>query len=377
MYCDVFMFHMPVRIHFKHGASLAMADYIDGNQVLILISHTLYKNGTAEAIEKSLSKVQVTFFHEIETDPTTACVQKAVLKAKELQATTIIGIGGGSCLDVAKAVACLATSSVDINDYLEGNSVNQRKLKLILVPTTAGTGSEVTNVGVYTNTATGEKIPVVSPYFYADDAVIDPSLTYTMPSKVTANTGMDAFCHALEAYWNLNSNPISDELAVSAMKLILKHLSTVYHQPAHEEARNEMMLASLLAGIAFAQTRTTGAHALSYPLSALFHCTHGEACAITLPAWIKISHELADEKMKKLEKELGYENEEAFASAVENLLMDIHMPVYLSSLGVEKKDVDVIAAKAMRYQSQLALTPAKINEGVVKALILSILSKEE
>lgn len=370
-----FHYWQPVRVHYADHASLHMKDLIIGKRVLILISTTLYHNGTAKAIEASLAGKNVTFFTGIQPDPSTQCVDKATEAAREVDADTIIGIGGGSCMDVAKAVACLKDTPDSILAYLgtQGKAFTERKTQLILVPTTAGTGSEVTNIGVFTNITSGEKLPLASDPFYADDAIIDPLLSYTTPPKVTANTGMDAFAHALEAYWNANSNPISDALAISAMKKIMEYLHQAYEHPQDAQARNHMMVASLLAGMAFSQTRTTGCHVLSYPLSTMYHGAHGESCAISLSAFIRISHEKEAEKMILLERELGYADQNEFADAVEALLQSVHMPTRLSQLGVKKSDVDTIIQTAMKSKKQLDLSPALMDENRLRRLIDSIL----
>ncbi|MGX8833420.1 iron-containing alcohol dehydrogenase [Amedibacillus sp. YH-ame6] len=368
-----FEYWMPTKIHYGEHSLEHLKDEIQGNNIFILISRTLYKNGTAENIKKILCGKEVTFFYEIEPDPSTNCVNKAVERARNVKATTIVGIGGGSCIDVSKAVACLANKEGSIEDYISGKVFEKRETKLILIPTTAGTGSEVTSVGVYTDSNKGVKKPLVNSQFYADVAIIDPVLTYTTPPKVTANTGMDAFAHALESYWNANSNPISDALAMNAMNLILNNIEKAYIEPDNKAARQNMMLASLLAGLAFTQTRTTGSHVLSYPISAMFHCTHGEACAVTLPAFIRISHELASNKMMKLEFQLNYQNEHEFAVAIEKLLDKINMPNKLSQLGVHKDDIEKIANDAMNYKNQLDLTPATMDVDSLKKLMYSIL----
>lgn len=375
MYKKDFAFWMPTNIHFGEDASMHMNDLIVGDHVMMIVSKTLYKNGSAKRIALSLGTNNITMYDDVESDPSTDCVDRAVAKAKEVEATTIIGIGGGSCMDVAKAVACLASEQDHILTYLgkKANVIKQRKRKLILVPTTAGTGSEVTNIGVFTNSSSKEKLPIASDQFYADDAIIDPLLTCTMPDKVCANTGMDAFCHALESYWNRNSNPISDTLAIQALQLILHNLKIVYDHPNHQSARGNMMLASMLAGMAFTQTKTTAAHAISYPLSAKYHVTHGEACAITLPALIRLSHELAAEKMSALEAELGFADQLTFADAVEQLLVDIKMPIRLSQLGAAEQDINQLVQVALAYQKQLDLTPVTLNAETLSSLISSLI----
>ena len=277
-------------------------------------------------------------------------------------------------MDVAKIVSCLTTNPGSIYEYYgtgEGK-LDRRTTELICIPTTAGTGSEVTNVGVFTNKRTHVKLPMVNQEFWPDIAVIDPKLTGTLPKAVTASTGMDAFCHAIEAYWNRESQPLCDMLAMGAMETILNSIKTAYDEPENMQARGEMSTASLIAGVAFSQTRTTGIHAASFPLTAEFGASHGIACSITLPAFIRISTEQAQEKMEKLAKYLGYESVDALADEVENLMRSMSMPLRLHELGVKEADIPHIAQTALNAQI-IKLTPAEMNTQTVERLLRSIL----
>ena len=272
-----FNYFMPVRICFKNELVKKLDQYISGNNVLIISDPFLYKNGTAALIGDSLSKKNVAYFSDIEPNPSCESVDNAAEVAREIKADCVIGLGGGSSMDVAKIVSCLVTNEGSIYDYYskETRTLESRKAILILIPTTAGTGSEVTNVGVFTNRKIGIKMPMVNDHFWADYAIIDPELTYSLPPAVTASTGMDAFCHAIESYWNRASQPICDMLALRAMKLILENIKIAYEHPNDTNARANMMEASLIAGIAFSQTRTTGIHAISFPLTTEYHASHG------------------------------------------------------------------------------------------------------
>lgn len=368
-----FHFFMPVEILMADEGKLDLSEELKGNSVIIVTDPFLYESGQALALGQSITRAKVSYFHHIEPNPSTDTVDACAAAIRKAKGTTVIGLGGGSCLDTAKAAACMAASDKKFVECLAGRAeLPGREPKLILIPTTAGTGSEVTNVGVYTNSETGEKSPMVRPDFYGDVAVIYPEATYTMPPAVTANTGMDAFCHAIEAYWNHNSQPLCDACAVGALKLIKENLLTAYNHPDDHEARKNMCVASLLAGVAFSQTRTTGPHALSYPLTARYHVAHGVGCAISLPAFIRRSSQKAEHKMRRLAKDLGYVSIESLADGVEELLKNLHMPTRLKEIGTGEQEMENIVKEAMNYYPQLALTPVVITEETLSELLHSI-----
>lgn len=369
-----FEYCMPSKIVFRHGAANDIKNYIQGDHVLIISDPFLYKNGTAEKIGSHLTDCQVAYFSDVEPNPSCESVDAAAQVARELGAQTVIGIGGGSSMDVSKIVSCLVTNEGSIYDYYSGGTrtLAPRQTRLICIPTTAGTGSEVTNVGVFTNRKTHIKMPMVDHQFWPDVSMLDPELTVTLPAPITASTGMDAFCHAIEAYWNKDSQPICDSLAKEAMKLILANIKCAYDHPSDREARGHMHLASLLAGIAFSQTRTTGIHAVSFPLTTEYGASHGIACAITLPAFIRISAEKAKDKVTALAHELGYDSIDALADGIEALMVSMKMPVRLHELGVREEAIPHIAQVGLGA-TIIQLTPATMNEETVSALLRSIL----
>lgn len=372
---NLFKYYMPVKICFENGLVSRLSEYISGDNILIISDPFLYKNGTAEKIGKKLEEAgkKVGYFSEIEPNPSCESVDAAAEKARELKADCIIGLGGGSAMDVSKIVSCLVTNEGSIYDYYSGGTkqLSPRKALLMLIPTTAGTGSEVTNVGVFTNKKIGIKMPFVTDLFWADYAMIDPELTYTLPASVTASTGMDAFCHGIEAYWNKESQPMCDMLAMGALKLVLENIKKAYDCPDDRAARGNMILASLIAGVAFSQTRTTGIHAISFPLTTEYKQSHGNACSITLPAFIRISKEQAEDKVTTLAAYLGYESIDALADAVEALMVSMDMPVRLSQIGVKEDELQHITAVGLGA-AIIQLTPAVMNEETVYALLKSI-----
>lgn len=374
MNTESFRFHLPTVIHYGAGCTKSMREILRNGRVLLVCDSFLYRGGIAQGLGEALQAEQVAYFSEFEPNPTTTSVDACAEAARALGADAILGLGGGSAMDVAKAVACLTSNPGSLYDYYAGGTQTfaPRKTRLILVPTTAGTGSEVTNVGVFNDPKGGKKAPFVTEQFWADDAFLDPELTYSLPPAVTAATGMDAFCHAMEAYWNRDSQPICDALAMAALRDILTHLETAYTQPEHAQARGAMLQASLLAGVAFSQTRTTGVHALSFPLTTEFHASHGVACAITLPAFLRVSVEQKGEKMRALAAYLGYEDVPALADAVEDLMKRVGLPVRLGELGVCEQDLTHLAQVGLEA-GIIHLTPAVMNEESVRALLRSIL----
>ena len=370
-----FTYCMPTKVVFGAGVAKKAADYIEGENVLIISDPFLYQNGTAQMLGECMTGKKVAYFYGIEPNPSCESVDEAAALAREIKADCVVGLGGGSSMDVSKIVSCLTTNEGSIYDYYAGGTrvLTKRETMLICVPTTAGTGSEVTNVGVFTNRKVGIKMPMVNQQFWPDMAIIDGELTYTLPAAVTASTGMDAFCHAIEAYWNKESLPICDMLSLGALKMIMENIKKAYDCPTDITARGNMILAALIAGISFSQTRTTGIHAISFPLTTEFGASHGTACSITLPAFIRLcSGGERQAKMTALANYLGYADGMALAEAVEALMVSMNMPVRLHQIGVKESDLEHIT-KVGLGAAIIQLTPAVMNEETVYALLKSIL----
>lgn len=221
-------------------------------------------------------------------------------------------------MDCAKAAASVALTGDSIRKYHgTGISLPREHLPLIAVPTTAGTGSEVTCVSVLSDHANGKKAPIVSDGFYPEAAIVDPELTYTMPSAVTAGTGIDVLSHALEGYWSIGHQPVCDALAVHAAQLVFRYLYRAYQNPKDEEAREKMCEASVTAGLAFTLPKTTSSHACSFPLTNIYHIPHGEACGLTLDYFTRINaHGTGGERVEMLAKSLGFSDADEMADEI-------------------------------------------------------------
>ncbi len=223
-------------------------------------------------------------FSDVVADPPASIVEEACAKARALDIDGVIGFGGGSSMDVAKLVALMVGSGEKLDDIYGVNMVKGKRLPLIQIPTTAGTGSEVTPISIITVGAT-EKKGVVAPALLPDIALLDAELTLGLPASITAATGVDAMVHAIEAYTSTsaNNNPVSRVLACEALRLLGDNIRRVVTNPGDIEARSNMLLGSTLAGQAFANSPVAAVHALAYPLGGIYHIPHGLSNALVLP----------------------------------------------------------------------------------------------
>jgi len=192
-------------------------------------------------------------------------------------------------------------------------------LPLIAIPTTAGTGSEITSVAVLSDHNKGIKAPLNSKGFFPTLAIVDPELTYSVPPYITACTGFDVLCHAIEAYWSIHHQPICDALAIHAARLVIENLETVFNEPNNHQARENMAEASVTAGLAFALPKTTSAHACSYPLTNILGIPHGEACAMTITHFIRYNTENGCTRVEELAKRLGFDNAHKLADHIDSM----------------------------------------------------------
>lgn len=368
-----FKYFNPVEIVFREDGVTELTKYVVGTNIHILVDPALYSKELKEKIEKVLCDKQVTYFTDIEPNPTTNCVNRSFESAKKNKAQTIVGIGGGSCLDVAKITSVMMFNDCSFEECLGLNLDRKSRLPLILLPTTVGTGSEVTNVGVYTDSQTHQKNPFVNNVMYADAAILDLNLTLSLPSKVRASTSMDAFCHAIEAYWNANSNPISDLLATESISLIINNIEKSCSDLNDKSALENLFRASLFAGLAFSQTRTTAAHVLSYPFTSLYKLPHGAACALSISTLIRMSVEKEECKMIKLVHGLGFKDVNEFADVVESKMKNIGLPTRLSDVKGTDCDFNFIITECFNYLPQLKLSPIDITNEKLQEILKQML----
>lgn len=245
--------------------------------------------------------VQSEVYLGIASEPTDQYVSESLELLQKEQCDIVISLGGGSCIDTAKAIAVLATNGGYIGDYMRERKIaSNPPVPHISIPTTAGTGSEATDATIITNTMTDVKMMIKQPAFMPEVAIVDPLLTISSPKNVTAATGIDALSHAIEAYLSRKSHSMTDTLALSAMKLIVENILTAYMTGENEDAREAMALGSLQAGMAFSNSSVCLVHGMSRPIGAIFHVPHGISNAMLLPAVLEFSKEACVERLADL-----------------------------------------------------------------------------
>jgi len=379
-----FSFATTAQILCEIGASQRLAELCrerGAQRVLIVTDPGISKLGLLDEVLPGFARAELTVevFDQVVADPPETILLAAVEQARALKAQLIVGFGGGSSMDVAKLVALLAHPECGqelAQIYGVGNARGQR-LPLILVPTTAGTGSEVTQISIIT---TGEttKMGVVSPLLLPDLALLDAELTLGLPPAVTAATGIDAMVHAIEAYTSaLKKNPLSDLLAREALRLLAANLDEVVHNGGNREARQAMLLGSCLAGQAFANAPVAAVHALAYPLGGHFHIPHGLSNALVLPhvlgfngnAAAPLYAELAPLVLgDQLRAGSVLQQTEQFIGALADFSVRSGLPTRLRDAGVPQDMLPTLARDAMQQQRLLVNNPREMTEAHALAI---------
>lgn len=338
---------------------------------LIVTDTGLVKAGLVAPVIESMTGAgyRVSVFDAVVADPPEQVLADCVAQAREAGSDTVIGLGGGSSLDVAKMTAVLLKSAQDLASMYGIGNVTGTRTPLFLIPTTAGTGSEVTNIAILT---TGEttKMGVVSPQLYADYVLLDAELTLGLPPVHTAATGIDAMVHAIEAYTGKHKkNPLSDAFAREALRLLSRNLLTVCRNPGDRKAREEMLLGATLAGQAFANSPVAAVHALAYPLGGHYHVPHGLSNALMLGPVLRFNSSVAAPHYAELaEVVLGPQSGDteakaaAFVGEMLRLMDESGAPRRLRDVGVTDNSLALLAADAMKQQRLLVNNPVEVSE---------------
>ena len=372
-----FAFNTTPSLVFESGAARrfgAIAGRKLGARVLLVTDPGLRRLGLCDPAIASLEAegAVVTIFDQVEADPSRATLMKAVEAGIAAGVTGVVGFGGGSSLDIAKLAALLIGSSEDLDAAWGVAQAKGPRLPLVLVPTTAGTGSEVTPVSIIT-VGEEEKRGVSSPVILPDIAVLDAELTLGLPPAITAATGVDAMVHAIEAYAskNANNNPLSKMLARQALQLLGANIETAVFDGRNVAARGAMLLGSMLAGQAFANSPVAAVHALAYPIGGTFHVPHGLSNALVLPHVLRFNMpdaahlyaEIAADAFPHLSREEGAQGRcAAFIEALADLSKKLGMQTRLREMGIEEHHLPKMAADAMKQQRLLVNNPREVSE---------------
>ncbi|MGZ8376433.1 MAG: iron-containing alcohol dehydrogenase [Gemmatirosa sp.] len=368
-----FTFETTPRIVCEDGASDrlgAMARERGMRRAMVVTDRGLLDSGVLAGALAGFESagVEVVLFDGVLADPPQASVEEAVELALHRRVDGVIGLGGGSSLDTAKLVALLAGSGETLGAVFGVGKARGPRLPLIQVPTTAGTGSEVTPISIVT-TPTHEKVGVVSPLLYADLAVLDATLTIGLPPRVTAMTGVDAMVHAIEAYTSRHrKNVLSDTLALRALTLLSRSLRTAVTDGADLDARRAMLQGAMLAGMAFANAPVAAVHALAYPLGGHFHVPHGLSNALVLLPVLEFNLPMADRLYAELAPALRVQGSAAARPASGRALLDglaeltgdLGLERRLRDVGVREDDLPMLARDAMQVQRLLVNNPRDV-----------------
>ncbi|MGC9490771.1 MAG: iron-containing alcohol dehydrogenase [Thermovirgaceae bacterium] len=281
----LFTFSVPGRVIFGEDSSSRIVDvlsYLGVKKPGIMMGRTLSKTVIREVVVRILEEngYSPVVFDGIPPEPPVGILESVAVKVKEAGVDVLVGLGGGSTMDFTKVVSILAKGGVGVMSLVGRDLVPGKGLPAVMMPTTAGSGSEVSPVAIFTFPEEQVKKGIVSPFLMPDAAIVDPMFTRDLPVEVTANTGVDAFIHAVESFLSVNANPFSRELSLAAVRKIFHSLHMVIKDGHDRKARYNMSLGSLLAGMAFAMAGTAAVHALAYPLGGEFHFPHGKANAV-------------------------------------------------------------------------------------------------
>ncbi|TWE05080.1 alcohol dehydrogenase [Neobacillus bataviensis] len=359
---DSFEFGVLTQIHYGVGKLNELPDILKAEnyqKVMIVTDPGLANSGLLERLEKILTsgEIQYAVFKEVQPDPTIEVVDTVRQLFLDNQCDAVIGIGGGSSIDTAKGVSAAVANPGDLGQFEGKNKLPNRGPDIIAIPTTAGTGSEVTHAMVLKDTKRKYKMGILSQNLHPKAAILDPQLLTTLPRGLAAITGMDALSHAIESYTSNQAQPITEALGLHAIRLIAKYLRPFVAQRTNLEAATQMMLASTIAGAAFIWGRVAAVHALSHPLGGRYKVPHGLANSILLPVVMEFNASSNQEKFKEIAILLG-ENVEGLSSreaalrsvdAVKGLIADLDIPPTLgaNNVSLSEEEIHIVAQEAL------------------------------
>jgi len=368
-----FIFQTAHTIINEAGATSRLGEIAEGlgmTRVLLVSDSGLAKIGLLDKAVAGLKNgvEDVAIFADVLADPPVSNVMAALQLAQDFGVDGVVGFGGGSSMDVAKLVAFLCCSTQTLPDIYGVGLAEGKRLPLIQVATTAGTGSEVTPIAIVT-TGEGEKKGVISPQLLPDIAILDAELTTGLPPRVTAMTGIDAMVHAIESYTTrLKKNPISDTLARQGLKLLFENIHLVLDNSSDLEARSQMLIGAMLAGQAFANAPVGAIHALAYPIGGQYHVPHGLSNSLVMPHVMRFNLPVASKEYAELARELfndlGSVSDLAagakLISALEKLLVDANLETRLRQVGIEEQALPQLAEAAMLQSRLLVNNPREV-----------------
>lgn len=382
-------YSMPTRVQFGCGSFARIGEspaLVTARTIALFTGkQSLRATGIMDRLSGMLGDRRLDFFEPIPAEPQIADLEHATTWLQQHESDAVLAIGGGSVLDIGKAAAFCAHQKESPRAILKAMPDKARApLPTVAVPTTAGSGSEVTPFAVLWDREAGKKYSLDHPFLFPAEAIVDAELTCSLPPALTASMGLDAFTHACEAYWNRNANPVSDRYALQAIERIRSALPRVVHCGEDREARTEMMRGSLDAGLAFSNTRTGACHSISYPLTLRFGVRHGQAVAITLPEVLPLNmsatmdgatgldRKTAEERCHVFFGAMGVRSISETSSAVRDLMAKSGLETRLSRLNIDRAGIETIVAEGFT-PARMTNNPYPFTARTLRNLLWSIL----
>ncbi|MDR8391071.1 iron-containing alcohol dehydrogenase [Aliifodinibius sp. S!AR15-10] len=351
-------FNIPSTIISGAGARKTLADQLNRlkiKRVLFVTDSFFSENGLVDEMSLSLNKRGIfsAVFSDVQPDPTVEIVQQGLQHLKEFEAEALIAVGGGSSIDTAKAISILKTNPEPLNQYMGYHKVKNPGIPMIAIPTTAGTGSEVTKVTVITDTKSDTKMMMLDAFLLPTIAIVDYELTISMPKSLTAYVGVDTLTHAVEAYVSKKANVMTDPIALSCIRLVSNYLTKAWKNPNNHKAREGMALAACHGGMAFSNSSVCLIHGMSRPLGVQFHLPHGLSNAVLLPTVTRFSISGAKERYANVAKILGFASSKDSIKASNEALIDgllslndqLKIPSLQNCVDVDKKKFEEVLGK--------------------------------
>lgn len=343
---------------------------------LIVTDAILVKSGTVDLALAQLGGRRYGLFDRVKPEPEISIVEDCTRAYRDGGHDGLIGVGGGSAIDIAKGVAAFASHEGPLAELFGVDLVKRKGPPLIAIPTTAGTGSEVTNVAIFSDKQAQLKKGIVSDYLLPDVALVSPLMTLTCPRSVTAASGVDALVHAIEAYLSVNASPITDAIALGAIKLIVKALPKAYANPSNLQAREDMATASLMAGMAFGNAGVGAVHALAYPLGGRFNIAHGVSNALLLPYVMEWNKLACVERMRDIADAMGVrvahlsdrEAADLAVKAMADLCAAVEIPSGLRSFNVPEDAISAMAEEASKIDRLMRNNPRKLTAADIEKI---------
>lgn len=343
-------------------------------KLLIVSDDGVVNSGTLQYV-LDLCTVEYSIFADVKPEPELSQVQDCIDVYHKNNCDAVLAVGGGSALDIAKCVAALADQPGSIKDFIGTDKIKSRNIPLIVIPTTSGTGSEVTNIAILSDTENQMKQGIVSDCLLPDVAIVSPLMSVSCPASVTAASGIDALVHALEAYISLNHSDITDALAIQTIQLIVEYLPQAYALPTNLIAREKMATASLMGGLAFGNAGVGAVHALAYPLGAKYKLPHGVSNALMLPHVLKWNVLGCAERLSHIAQllKLGtsqnhQENAESLVEFLHKFSGQLNIPLGLRHVGITENDIPDLAAEAIKVERLLKNNPRKLSLMDIEAI---------